>query len=184
MIVDAFQFQAEGPQCTGARWRLDASSAFNGVAKGGGVSKARIARDALGEPNAMLQRQTLEQLLGPFVHIEHSQLQVEHRFAGDTEKEMSRLDDSRVYWTNRHLKHPFTFDFAELMAFALKWRQLRAQIEIFAKRMDIGPIVVQGASAWIRVADQLNPKHILHFALLPINGGNSVRERNEFWPVG
>src|ERR1041385_6949939 len=81
----------------------------------------------------MRDRQIFKKLFGPFVDVEHSELQIQNGFACNAEQEMARFDYTRVNGANWHLKNTFAFDRAEFVPFALKWRKLCAQIEIFAE---------------------------------------------------
>ncbi len=128
--------------------------------------------------------QTLEELLGALVDVEHAQLEVEHRFASHAEEKMARLDNPGMHRADRHLEDAFALDRAELVALALEWRQHRCHIEILAQRVDLGPVVVQGAPARIGMADELQAKPILDFALLPVHGRYGVRERRELRRFG
>ena len=142
-------------------------------------AKLGIAGNAFGQPDAMLHRQILEKFLRAFVGVKHPQLQIQHRLARDAEQKMSRLDDARVNRADGHLKNALAFDGAELVALALKRRQLRPQIKILAQRMHLRPVVVQRAAARVRMADQFQAEQILHFAFLPVDAGNGVRERGK-----
>ena len=77
---------------------------------------------------------------------------------------------------HRHLKHAFALHLSELVPLANKRRQRRFEIKILPQRMDIRPIIVQGAAARIGMANQLQPKQILNLALLPIHCMNSIGE--------
>ena len=142
VVVDAFQFQTNGPQRAGTRRCFYSSDTLDGVAKRRGVREARIPGDALGESHAMGDGQVLEKFLGAFVHVEHPQLEIKDGFARHTEKKVPRLDDARVNRADRHLEHAFAFDLAELVPHASEWRELRAQVEVFAERIDFRPVVV------------------------------------------
>ena len=83
-----------------------------------GVGEAGIAGNAFGQPDAVRHGQVLEKFLRAFVRVEQAQLQVEHRLARHAEKEMPRLDDAGVNRADRHLKHAFAFDLAELVPLA------------------------------------------------------------------
>ena len=111
--------------------------------------------------------------------VKHPQLQIQNRLARDAEQEMPRLDDARVNRADGHLKNPLAFHGNELVALALKRRQLRPQIKILAQRMHVRPVVVQRAAARVRMADQFQAEQILHFAFLPVDAGNGVRERRK-----
>ena len=176
MVIDPLQFQANGAERPGTGGNRHAGGAFDGVAESGGVGKARIARDALGQPHAMVQRQVFEELLRALVDVKHPQLQVKHRFAGHAEEEMPGLDDARMDRPDRHLEHAFAFHGAELVSLALEMGQHGFQVKILAQGINLGPIVVQGAAAGIGMADQLQAEPILDLAFLPIHGGNGAGE--------
>ena len=67
----------------------------------------------------MRHGQVLEQFFGALVHVEHAQLQIEHRLAGHAEQEVPGLDDARVHRADRHLENAFAFHLAELVPLAL-----------------------------------------------------------------
>ena len=74
---------------------------------------------------------------------------------------------------------PSPFHLAELMALALKRRQHGRQVEIFAQRVHLRPVIVQGAAAGIGMAFELEAEQVLNFALLPIGGGQGIGQGHE-----
>src|SRR6266511_5908630 len=92
---------------------------------------------------------------------------------------MARLDNPGVHWSDRHLKDAFAFDRAELVSLALKRRELRAQVEVLAERIDLRLVVVQRAAARVGMADQFEPEQVLDFTLLPVDGVYGVGQRSE-----
>ena len=120
-----------------------------------------------------------KQFLRALVRVKKPDLEVEHRFAGDAEPEMARLDDAGMHRPHRHLEHAFAFDLAELVPFAGEWRQHRPQIEILAQRKDLRPVVVQRAPARVGMPDEFHAEQVLDFAFLPADGRHGVGERGE-----
>ena len=68
------------------------------------MGKGRVARDALGQKDRAVNGETLEELLGSLVRIEHAELQVEDRLTGDGEVEVAGLDDAGVNGADRNLE--------------------------------------------------------------------------------
>src|SRR5262245_50864415 len=82
-----------------------------------------------------------------------------------------------------HLENAFTFDLSEFVAFTRERRQHGTQVKVLAQGIDLRPIIVKSASAWIRVADQFQTKEVLDFALLPVGRVDCIRQRRELWLV-
>src|ERR1051326_6565716 len=122
VIVDAFQFEAGGPQGVGAWRRFNVCCAFDSVAKSSGMRETGIAGNAFGQPDAVCERKIFEKLFCALVDVEHSQLQIEDWFARDAKKEMPRLDGPGVNRADWHLKDAFALDGAEFMPPALERR--------------------------------------------------------------
>src|SRR5205823_8549651 len=123
--------------------------------------------NALRQPNTVRDGQALKQLFDALVHVKHAELQVEDWLARHAEQKMARLDDAGMHRTDWHLKHPFTLDLAELVPHTGERRQFDAEVKIFAQRVDLGPVVVQHATARVGMAQQLDAKQILDLPLLP-----------------
>src|SRR5262249_28049123 len=82
-----------------------------------GVGDSGIAGDAPRQTAAFSNRQRLEALLDPFVHVTESLLQAQHLLANDLETEMARLDDAGVNGTDRNLVHAIPGDANERVLF-------------------------------------------------------------------
>ena len=143
------------------------------------MGEAGIAGDAFGQPHAVRHRQIFKKFLRALVRVEQAHLQVKHRLARHAEQEMPRLDDAGMHRAHRHLEHAFAFHLAELVPLAGERRQLRAQIEILAQRKDFRPVVVQGATAGVGMADEFQAEQVLDFPLLPVDGRDGVGQRGE-----
>src|SRR5689334_2754555 len=94
----------------------------------------------------------LKQLLSAFMRVEKANLQIKHRLACYAEQKMAGLDDSGMNRPDRHLKHTFAFDVAEFVPLAGKGSKPGLQVEIFSQGMNLRPIVVQRATAWVGMA--------------------------------
>ncbi len=102
--------------------------------------------------------------------IEHAQLQIENGFARHRKVEVARFDDSGVDGSNGNLENAFPQGGPVDMAFPCEGWQHRVEAKVFSQGIDIGPIVVQGDAARIRMADGSQPKPVLDFAFLPVHG--------------
>src|SRR5437868_12871952 len=91
VIVDAFQLQQDGAHARSQAWNLDRSGALDSLTERCAVRKTGIAGDALREKDGALDRSALKELLCAFMGVEHAELQIEYRLAGDRETEVSRL---------------------------------------------------------------------------------------------
>src|SRR5690242_9877496 len=95
----------------------------------------------------------LEYFFRALVGVEKANLEIEDRFARDAEQEMAGLDDAGVDRADRHLENAFAFDGAKLMTLTLEGKQLRLEREILTQGIDFRPVIVQGATARIGMAD-------------------------------
>jgi len=138
------------------------------------MRKTGIPGDAFGQGHAVSDRDILEQLLGAFMRVEEANLEVEHRFASHAEEEMARFDNAGVHRAHGNLEDAFAFHDSELVAFSLEGGQNRFQIEILSQRIDFGPVVVERATAGIRVAFELQAEEVLDFTFLPVGRGQRV----------
>src|SRR6266516_3973306 len=124
----------------------------------------------------MGNRQAFEQFLSALVNVEHPQLQIEDWFARNTEQEMARLNNAGVHWADRYLEYTFAFYLAEFVPHTREGGKFRAQVEILAQRINLGPVIMQHPAAWIGMAEQFDSEEILDFSLLPIHSVDSVGE--------
>src|SRR5260370_37924599 len=92
---------------------------------------------------------------------------------------MARLANDRVGRAGRNLEYAFALDLADLVGRAGEGRQLRAQVEVLAQRVDDRPIVVQDATARVGMTDESQTEQVLDFALLPVDGVDGVGQRRE-----
>ena len=113
------------------------------------------------------------------MHIAEPLLQAHDVLAIGGEAKMAGLDDAGMHRADRHLKDALPFHLAEFVPDARKRRQRRVKVKILAQRMDVRPVVVQGAAPRIRVAQQLQAKQVLHLPLLPVHGVDGIGERVE-----
>ena len=184
VVIEAFEFQADGAQGPGAGWSFKRRGPLDRMAEGSRVSKAGVAGDALRQADAMRDRNVFKEFLGAFVGIEKADLEIKDRFAGNAEEEMAGFNDARVDRTHRDLKDTFAFDLAEFVAFARERSQDRPQVEILTKRIDFWPIIVERAPARVGMAFEFEAEEVLDFALLPIGGRESIGEGDELRFVG
>jgi len=105
VVCDSLQLQQNGPYQLGSQRDFHSSRSFQGLAESCAMRETRISRDTLGQENGLLNWQLFEQLLGTFMGVEHAKLQVEDRFTGDGEIEVTGLDNPRVDGSDRHLKN-------------------------------------------------------------------------------
>ena len=174
MVVQPLQFEAKRAQSAGPRRSLDTTGAFNRVAVSCRMRETCITGNALHQAHAMGHRQAFEQFLSALVNVEHPQLQIEDWFARNTEQEMARLNNAGVHWADRYLENAFAFDLAEFVPHTGEGRQFRAEVEILSQWVNLRPVIVQDATAWIGVAHQLDAEQILDFALLPVDGVDRI----------
>ena len=118
--------------------------------------------------------QIFKKLFGPFVNVEHAQLQIKHGFSCNAEEEMARFNDASMNGADRDLEDTLALYGAEFVPVALKRGKLCAHIEIFAERKNFGPVVVKSAAARVWVADKFEAEHVLNFAFLPIHSVNGI----------
>ena len=116
--------------------------------------------------------------------VEHSQLQIEDGFTRHREIEVAGLDDSRMNRAYRHLKDTFPQSRPVDVAFSLKGRQHGFERKVLAQGINVGPIVMQGDPAGIRVSHGLQTKPILDFAFLPVHCGQFGGKRRKLKTVG
>src|ERR1051325_2180482 len=125
----------------------------------------------------MRDRDVLKEFLGSLVSVKQADLEIEDGLAGDAEEEVARLDDAGMDRPDRHLEHALAFDLAEFVPLALKWRQNGFQIEVLAQRIDLGPVVVQRATARIGMSLELEAEQVLNLTLLPVHRPQSGGSR-------
>ena len=115
--------------------------------------------------------QALEALLGALVHVEQPELQVEHRFAGDAEPEMARLDDACMDGTDRHLEHALAGDRAKRMeiSFDARHRGVVREIPPQGPRA-LRPVRVQRHALGIGMLGGGQPEEVHDLALEPVGG--------------
>src|ERR1041384_8455331 len=102
VIVEAFEFETDRAQESGARGSFCSSRSLDGMAKRRGVGKARFAGNALRQPHAMFDGNIFKNFFRALVRVEKPELQIKNRFAGDTEKKMARLDNTGVNRSEEH----------------------------------------------------------------------------------
>src|SRR5437762_12434024 len=117
----------------------------------------------------MRDRQVLKEFLCAFVHVKHSQLEVEHRLARNAKPKMSRLNNSSVHRANWHMKHAFAFDLTEFVPLTSEWRKLSTQVQVLAQWMDLRPSIVQCPTTRVGVPNEFETKQILNLAFLPVH---------------
>jgi len=110
VVVEALELEQDDAEPPGARRRLAAGERLERLAVGQGVADARVARDALGEPGSLVERQRLEELLGALVDEAEPRLEVHDRLALDAEPEMAGLDDPGVHRADGDLEDALALD--------------------------------------------------------------------------
>ncbi len=83
-----------------------------------------------------------------------------------------------------HLQDTFTESRPVDVALTLEGRQHGFERKVLAQGINLGPVVMQGDPAWIRVINGLQAKPILDFAFLPVHRGEFGRERGKLKSVG
>ena len=121
----------------------------------------------------------LEELLRPFVRVEHAELQVEDGLARDGEIEVAGFDDAGVHRPHGNLEDAFPQRRPVDVLFALEGGQHRVERKILAQRVHIRPVVVQRHAPRIRVAFGFDPEPVLNLALLPVHGRQIGGQRRE-----
>src|SRR6185437_9126505 len=104
MICNSLQFKQDRAHELRAPRDLNLRGLLDGLTERRAVGKGRVARDALGQKDRAVNGETLEELLGSFVRVEHAQLQVQDRLTGDREVEVARLDDAGMNGANGNLE--------------------------------------------------------------------------------
>src|SRR5207244_3234196 len=92
---------------------------------------------------------------------------------------MARLNDPGVDGSYRNLKNTFSQGGPINVTLPFELRQSNTKWKIFAKRMDVGPIIVHRDSSGIGMSYGFQSKPVLNFALLPVEGGEFSGERRE-----
>src|SRR5216683_2067891 len=148
------------------------------------MGKTRISGNALRQKDSFVNGEFLKEFFRALMGVEHSELQIEDGFTRDREIEVARFDDACMDRSYGHLKDTFTQSWPVDVAFSFKRRQDRLEGKILAQGINIGPIVVQGDPAGIRVSNGLESKPILDFTLLPVRRRQFSGERGKLKTVG
>ncbi len=121
----------------------------------------------------------LEELFGSLVRVEHAQLQVEDRLAGDGEIEVAGLDDAGMNRADGNLEDAFAVGRPVDVPLAFKRGQHRFERKALAHRMHVGPVIVERNAARIRMPNGFEAKPILNLALLPVDCWQLRGQRRE-----
>jgi hypothetical protein len=179
VICNSFQFEQNGAHELRAFRDLDLRCLLDGLAECRAVGERRIARNALGQKHGAVNGEILEELLGSLVRVEHAELQIEDRLAGDGEVEVAGLDDAGVNGADRNLEDALTVSGPVDVLLAFKRGQHGVERKILAQRMHIGPVIVERHAARIRMPCGFEAEPILNFAFLPVDGGQLRCQRRE-----
>ena len=92
---------------------------------------------------------------------------------------MAGLDDAGVNRAHRNPKDAFAERGTIDVLFAFERRQHGVDGKVFAQRMHVGPVVVQGDAARVGMALGLDAEPVLNLALLPVDGGKLGGQRGK-----
>src|SRR5216683_2734275 len=148
------------------------------------MGKTRISGNTLRQKDSFVYGEFLKEFFRALMRVEHSELQIKYWFTRDREIEVARFDDACMDRSYGHLKHPFTQSRPVDVAFSLEGWQYCFQEKVLAQGINVGPIIVQGDPAGIRVSNGLESKPILDFTLLPVRRRQFSGERGKLKIVG
>src|ERR1035437_6811282 len=107
MITDSLKLQQNRTHEQRTQRNFYLTRSFDGLTESRAMRKTGISGDTIGEKNGFVNRQSLEELFGALMRVEHSKLSVEYRLPRHRETEMAGFDGARMNRPHRNLKDTF-----------------------------------------------------------------------------
>ena len=123
----------------------------------------------------------LGQLLHPAMDIAHPDLQIDYRFTGHAETEMSRFDHTGMDRPDRDHEHALALD-RTVGIVGLDPFHLGLDIKILSQRIITErPVVPKDERPGIRMPDRGDAEHVHYLAFVPVGSENLGGERPVGW---